>query len=355
VTEDERLVQAFGATAATCERRAPLYARLSEAIAADAPTRRLLLHAPPEQRLPVLLFACVHWILLTEPDHALRRFYPNLIDQSAGERVDQGDPFPEFKAFCARHEPRLAGLLATRTTQTNEVGRCATLLPVLGMLADDVGPLALLDIGTSAGLTLLLDRYQYRYTPGGVLGDPSDVVLTCGVRGPVPLPQRMPDLTARMGLDRHPIELTDDDAAAWLEACVWPDQADRFHRLHHAIELARRDPPDVRRGDAVADLASSLAAMASDGHPVVTTTWVLCYLSEHQRRAFLAELDTFGRSEDLSWIAAESPSQTSGLPAPDDPSVQDLTVVTLTRWRGGQRTVTHLATAHPHGFWLHWS
>jgi hypothetical protein len=181
------------------------------------------------------------------------------------------------------------------------------------------------------------------------------VVLTCGVRGPVPLPQRMPDLTARMGLDRHPIELTDDDAAAWLEACVWPDQADRFHRLHHAIELARRDPPDVRRGDAVADLASSLAAMASDGHPVVTTTWVLCYLSEHQRRAFLAELDTFGRSEDLSWIAAESPSQTSGLPAPDDPSVQDLTVVTLTRWRGGQRTVTHLATAHPHGFWLHWS
>jgi hypothetical protein len=355
VTEDERLVQTFRATATTCERRAPLYARLCRSIAHDAATRRLLLHAPPAQRLPVLLLACVHWLLLTEPEHELRRFYPNLVASSSGRPLDHGDPFPEFKAFCARNEPRLAGLLATRTTQTNEVGRCATLLPALGLLDREVGPLALVDVGTSAGLTLMLDRYCYRYSPGGVVGDPSPVVLPCETRGEVPVPDHMPEVVARIGLDRHPIDLGDDGAAAWLEACVWPDQADRFHRLHHAIELARVEPPPIRQGDAVADLLSTIRAVAGGGHPVVTTTWVLCYLSEQQRGDFLAELDSFGRADDLSWIAAESPAQTSGLPAPDDPSVHHLTVVTSTRWRGGQRTVTHLATAHPHGFWLNWT
>jgi hypothetical protein len=355
VTEDERLVQTFRATATTCERRAPLYARLCRSIADDAPTRRLLLHAPPEQRLPVLLLACVHWLLLTEPEHELRRFYPNLIDESSARALDRGDPFPEFKAFCARNEPRLAGLLATRTTQTNEVGRCATLLPALGLLAADVGPLALVDVGTSAGLTLMLDRYRYHYTPGGVLGGPSRVVLPCDTRGAVPVPDRMPVVSKRIGLDQQPIDLTDGDAAAWLEACVWPDQADRFQRLRHAIEVARSDPPPLRQGDAVADLLSTIRAVADGGHPVVTTTWVLCYLSEQQRGEFLAELDSFGRADDLSWIAAESPAQTSGLPAPDDAGVHHLTVVTSTRWRGGKRTVTHLATAHPHGFWLHWT
>jgi hypothetical protein len=355
VTEDERLVQTFRATAATCERRAPLYARLCRSIADDAPTRRLLLHAPPEQRLPVLLLACVHWLLLTEPEHELRRFYPNLVDESSDRGLDPGDPFPEFKAFCARNEPRLAGLLATRTTQTNEVGRCATLLPVLGRLASEVGPLALVDVGTSAGLTLMLDRYQYRYNPGGVLGNPSPVVLSCQTRGAVPVPEHMPQLAARIGLDRRPIDLTDDGDAAWLEACVWPDQADRFQRLHQAIDLARVEPPRIHHGDAVADLVSTISAVADGAHPVVTTTWVLCYLSEQQRGDFVAELDSFGRAADLSWISAESPAQTSGLPAPDDSSVHHLTVVTATHWRGGQRTVTHLATAHPHGFWLHWT
>lgn len=354
VTEDERLAEAFVATAATCGKRAPLYARLSSAIARDASTRRLLLHAPPAQRLPVLLFACVHWLMLTEPEHALRRFYPNLVEEDAGDVLDTGDPFPEFRAFCARHEPRLAGLLASRTTQTNEVGRCASLLPVLGMLSDEVGPLAIADIGASGGLTLLADRYEYHYEPGGVVGDPSTVVLECGTRGGVPVPTRMPEIAARLGLDRQPIDLADPDAAAWLEACVWPDQADRFHRLHRSIELARIDPPEIRCGDAVAGLTDAIGAVAGSGHPVVINTWVLCYLSATERTEYLHRLDTYGAAHDLSWIYAESPAQVSGLAVPADPSVHHLTVVTLVRWRNGGRSVDHLATAHPHGFWLHW-
>ena len=347
--DEPELPELFSNFAKTCRPRAPFYARLSEGIADDPSTARLLLHAPVSQRLPVLLFACVHWLLLTEPDHELRQYYPNLVD-----RPDTRDPYPEFRAFCARHEPRLAGLLATRSTQTNEVGRCALFLPPLGQLATDVGPLSLVDVGTSAGLNLLLDRYEYRYEPGGSLGGPSPVRITCGTRGSVPVPPAFPAIAARIGLDRSPVDLHDDDATSWLEACVWPDQRDRFQRLRAAIAIGRQGPPDVRTGDAIASLGDVVADAARAGHPVVLNSWVLSYLSEEERRAYVERLDELGAARDLSWIFVESPALVSGLPTPVDPEVQLHTVVTLVRWRDGQRSVDHLATAHPHGFWLHW-
>ena len=121
------------------------------------------------QRQPVLLFACVHDLLLAgRPDVGLASFYPDLVAEP-----DRGDPMPAFRAFTAAHADELAELLVTRSTQTNEIGRCALLLPAFGIVADEVGPLAHLDVGASAGLNLLLDRYHYTYEPGGELGEPS--------------------------------------------------------------------------------------------------------------------------------------------------------------------------------------
>jgi hypothetical protein len=350
----DELAARFRAFASDAAARAPLYGQLSERIADDPSTSRLLLHAPEEQRLPVLLFACVHWLLLNEPGHALAGHYPNLTPPSRRSSVETADPYPAFRRFCASHEPRLVELLGTRSTQTNEVGRCAMVLPVLGLVAREVGPLALVDVGSSGGLNLVFDRYEYHYEPGGTVGGPSPVVLQCGTRGEVPIPDRHPSIARRIGLDRSPVDLTDPDAARWLEACVWPDQADRFHRLHAAIALAQTDPPTVRAGDAVDDLADTVGLVADDGHPVVLNTWVLNYLTEAQRLAYVAELDRLGARTDLSWIYAEMPSLVSGVPVPDDPDRAYRTVITLARWRDGVRTIDHLAVAHPHGFWIHW-
>lgn len=366
----DEILRRFEAAAEASLPRAPLYSRLSRGVAGDPATARLLLHAPPAQRLPVLLFACVHWLLLddTTTDEAvtLRGHYPNLTDPPAA-----GDPYPSFRSFCSHHEPLLAGLLASRTTQTNEVGRCAVLLPALGLLTAEVGPLALLDVGTSGGLTLLADRYHYRYETADGTADevgPADasVTLVCGTRGAVPVPAEMPAIVARLGLDRDPVDLLDDDAARWLEACVWPDQADRFHRLRAAIGLARDDPPAIASGDAIDDLAATVARLPDDAHVVVTNTWVLNYLATEEQRAYVAALEGIGAERDLSWVMAESPYLTPGLPWPtgvssrDDPTGADATNdgvqthLVLTRWRGGERSVEPLGTCHPHGFWLHW-
>jgi hypothetical protein len=230
------------------------------------------------------------------------------------------------------------------------------LLPAFGLLAADVGPLAHLDVGASAGLNLLLDRYGYRYEPGGTVGPSSGspIELECGTRGVLPVPHALPVIADRIGLDRAPVDVHDPAATRWLEACVWPDQPDRFERLRTALALARREGVVVRRGDAVTDTPALVKTLAGAGHPVVTNTWVLNYLTGAERTAYVEALDAVGDDLDLSWVYVESPYLTPELPGPGGGEATDRTAIVLVRWRSGHRTVDHLADSHPHGYWLHW-
>jgi hypothetical protein len=337
----------FAEFARTASPRAPLYHRLATGIAADPELAGLLLSAPPMQRQPVLLFACVHDLLLAgRSDDGLARFYPDLVAEP-----DDGDPMPAFRAFTATHGDALAELLVTRSTQTNEIGRCALLLPAFGIVAADVGPLAHIDVGASAGLNLLLDHYHYTYEPGGALGGPSTVALRCATRGRVRLPAALPSIVERVGLDRSPVDVDDDEATRWLTACTWPDQTDRIERLQAAIAIARSIGVVVRPGDAVADAAALV--LSATAHPVITTTWVLNYLSATERQGFVDALDACGRRRDVSWVFAESPALVPGLPTVDTRT--STTALVLVRWRKGRRTARHLAQCHPHGYWLQWA
>ena len=355
-SHDDELRRHFEAFSTTSTPRAPLYAALATIVSREPALYTLLRHAPPTQRLPVLLFACVHELLLEQPDAELARWYPNL---TAAHRSPQDRQLVQaFTTFTEDHRRRLQTMLATRTTQTNEVGRCGSFLPALGLLADECGPLGLLDVGTSGGLNLLLDRYEYRYrSADGVqrgVGGPSSVAIAVDTTGDVPVPARMPTIAARIGIDQRPIDVTDDGEARWLEACVWPDQADRFHRLVAAIDIARSAPPEILAGDAVASIAAGIERVGAGGHPVVTNSWVLNYLTSEQRLAYLAALERVGAERDLSWVYAEAPAHIPELPNEPDPTSAHLTVLTLVRWRTGRRSVDHLATVHPHGFWMHW-
>lgn len=329
----------------------PLYSRLAGGVAADPDLAGLLLIAPPAQRLPVLLFACVHSLVLEEPESALAGHYPNI----AGNAADPGDPFPAFRQFCDEHRDALAHLLATKQTQTNEIGRTALFLPCFARLADEAGPLAQLDVGSSAGLNLLIPHYNFVYEPGGEVGTGSPVTLVCGTRGPVPVPSAHPPIAAAVGIDPAPIDVHDPDQARWLEACVWPDQVERFDRLTGAIAIAQEVGVDVVRGDAVADVVGLIERLGEVGHAVVTTSWVLNYLSAEAREAFVAELDRSAAQRDISLVYAESPALCPELPGiPPATGPEQPTALVIVRWRGGRREASHVADAHPHGGWMHW-
>lgn len=330
----------------------PLYRRLAEVSGQCPEIATLLLAAPPLQRLPVLLLAAIHLLLLEGADDDLRAWYPNLVADP--RRVDGQDPAAALIRFCRAHHEELHRILTRHQVQTNEVGRCALFLPVLSVIASQHGPLALLDVGASAGLNLNLDRYGYHWPPHDHLNSGSAVRLDCDVSGAVPIPREMPTIGWRRGLDRSPIDVTDPEQARWLEACIWPEQTGRAANLRAAIRLTSEHPVDVREGDAVTDLPRHLLEAAAAGHPVVTNSWVLNYLATPEREAYVATLDDLGATTDLSWVYAESPAEVRGIPRVTDESRQNATVLSLVRWRDGQRTVVHLADAHPHGRWIDW-
>ena len=223
-------------------------------------------------------------------------------------------------------------------------------------------PVGLVEVGASAGLNLLLDRYEYRYDPGGTVGGPAAVRLACQIRGdvPPPLPAALPRIETRAGLDMHPVDVTDRDQARWLVACQWPDQLDRLHRVRAAVALAHTDPPTVVQGDAVDDVARLVDTVPDHALPVVVTTWVMAYLPEDRQVAFLTELDRLGAGRDLTYLFAEHRHEVPGLPMPPRPdgTADDPRFSTLVRldWRdGARRPARRLADMHPHVTWLLWT
>jgi hypothetical protein len=229
--------------------------------------------------------------------------------------------------------------MLARRTQTNEPARCATLLPALARLPE---PLALIEVGASAGLTLLFDRYSYEYDGHRIAGsDPEAPTLRCAVRGPVPLPTRVPAIAWRAGLDLNPLDVTRDDDVRWLKCLVWPGEGDREGRLAAAIAAARRDPPPVYRGDLLTDLPALAAQAAAGATLVIFHSAVLAYVAPQDRDRFAQAVRGLG----AVWLSNEAPGVMSGLP--------------FTRFREGTFVLgydgrTPLAFTDGHGTWLHW-
>src|SRR5271169_44949 len=226
-----------------CRGYSPLYERISLAVAADRDVLELVRQAPPHAHLPPLLLAAVHDLLLAGLAHPLADIYAGRSDADAGAA---------FLDVCRARRDEIAGLLATRRIQTNECGRSAVIGPGLTWIAAALhAPLALVDVGASAGLNLLCDRYRLDYGLLGATG-PTDspVRIACDVvGGHPPIAHRLPELVERVGIDRDPVDLADPDDARWQLACVWPDTG-RLERTAAAIGLARQGLPTVVAGDA---------------------------------------------------------------------------------------------------------
>ena len=152
----------------------PLYNRFCQGIAADPEVLAIAAHARKGQPTPNMLFGAVHYLLLKDPSHPLAAFYPDL----SGPAKPEANPYPAFHDFCLDHRAEIEGMLKTRLVQTNEVRRCACLLPAFGLAGQWAGEkgLALVEIGTSAGLNLLWDCYGYDYGPARRYGDPNSPV-----------------------------------------------------------------------------------------------------------------------------------------------------------------------------------
>jgi hypothetical protein len=261
--------------------RSPLYEQLARGVAGDREAIGFLLTLPPEKRQPNLLFAAVRHLFDTPVD------------------------WTDFHQMLMAKPDAVRAVMLTRATQTNEPARCATLLPVLARLPQQ---LALVEVGASAGLCLLPDRYGYDYGRRRI--DPNAAgqdfpVFTCAANEATPLPASMPRVVWRAGLDLNPLDASDPAQAAWLETLVWPEQKQRLANLRTALKIAAAIRPRVVRGDLLGDALEELCGEApKDATLVVFHTAVLAYVADRSHRQAFAE-----RAMRLSryWISNETP------------------------------------------------
>lgn len=321
-----------------CRGYCPVYERVCTALADDAEVLALVDGARPGVPRPNILLAAARYLALGDAEHGA---WGHLV---AANACPDDDPWPSFRDLVLGRAARVRELVATRGVQTNEVGRSALLGPALGVAARLAGtPIGLLEIGCSAGLNVHWDRYRAEYPAHGAWGpEDSPVRLRCEVRGAPPPLAPLADVAWRLGVDREPVDVRDDDDALWLRALVWPGQADREARLLAAIALARRDPPPVTRGDALEDLPRLLEEIPRDVTPVVMHSMVLNQLGEVGRGRLMQLLDRAGARRSVWRVGLEQGRH--GRPR-----------LHLARHDGAATTACILARTQPHGAWMEWS
>lgn len=303
----------------------PTFADWARRVADDAEVQALIAELPRLKQQPNLVFASARW-------HGA---------QAPG-------PYDGLRHVVTTQWPQVRATILERSTQTNEAGRLATLLPAFAAIADG-RPLALIEVGASAGLCLYPDRYTYRWRRADgegvhVIGHGPE--LTCEVSGPAPLPEAAPHVAWRAGIDLNPLDVTDADQMAWLQNLVWPEQDDRRAQLARAIEVARAEPPYLVAGDLVATLPALLAEAPSGAVPVVFHSAVIAYLEPDARQQFHDLMTGLVADGRCHWVSNEGPNVLPAVTA-TGPEPDRIGFVLGIDGRA-------VAQTHGHGRTLHW-
>ncbi len=338
--------------------RSRLYECLANAIAGRPAVALVLFEAPAEQRRPTLLFAAVHDLLLGGTDHPLADYYPSL----GGWREPDEELLETFDAFCAAHDDVLRSMMSTRMTQTNEVRRSAALLPALQEAERQArAPLALVEVGASAGLNLVMDRFAFRYGDRRVGAADTKLVVHTSVSNGRPPPILGSGLSSqsRIGIDLRPLDVGDPSDVRWLRACVWPDDLDRLRLLDEAVAVVRNDPPPLAAGHALEALPKVVAALPYGADLCVFHSSTLAYFSDVERRRFVELLASLSMDRSVWWVSLEAPFiepfNGQALSA-FEAGVEGLTyLIALSRLEDGRRVCDMLlGRSDPHGKWIEW-
>jgi hypothetical protein len=341
------LVESFRRQAAICGATgSPLYQALLERAADDleagGPFGSLMADwsGHPVLDVPALrALGAVHALVLAGEAPALAAFYP-----SAGGRFE---PDGAWRALRALVEERLEDLRPRlrEHVQTNEVRRCCALLGGILRFAAAAGPrpLRLREIGASAGLNLLFDRYRYRLG-AAVWGTPAArLALDCAWRGAPPALGRAPVVADRAGCDVDPIDVRDPVQRLRLASYAWPDQLARLARLHAAVEIARRDPPALVRARAGDWLADALAVPAEGAATLLFQSVMWWYVPRDEQARVIETVEVAGvratTDAPLGWLRMEGAST-------------EACEVRLRVWPGGEDAL--LARTHYHAEWVEW-
>lgn len=290
---------------------------------------------PAGQSVPLRTAGALHALVRDGADAGLAAAYPPA-------HVDDDTLWAAVQDAFDRHGPRVMAAL-DRAPQTNEVRRSAVLLPALWWVLARVGdmPAALSELGASAGLNLMLDRFSIE-TPDGLVGPAESAVhLRPEWRGPPP-PARPLRVVERAGVDRHPIDATNPEDALRLISYLWPDQPERIALTRGAISLGPTRPDE---GDAAPWLERRLAGRAPGRLHAVYTTIAWQYFPPQTQAACTRALEQAGARATMDSPLAHLAFEADGR--------RDGAALTVRLWPHSPALQT-LARGDFHGRWVDW-
>jgi hypothetical protein len=282
-SERDRTADWFRRFADAESAESPRYRDWARGIAEDDELLALVTKLPLSKRQPVLVLTCA---------------------RVAGVPLR---PFQTARGDFIALWPAIAKLAQTRATQTNDPRRCTPLLVALDRIR---GPIALIEVGASAGLTMFPDRYSFLWSARGrsvfshPVDGPSTVTLNADITGWGANPPRRPNIVHREGIDLSPLDVTKPTDRDWLEALVWPEQTDRLDIVRAAADVVAQSRPTITSGDAVAEIRAAVAR-ARKSTPkatiVVSSPAVLVYLDPAVREKFV----TYCARAKVRWISLD--------------------------------------------------
>lgn len=320
----------------------------------------------PPDRLPALLAsAAISFLIRRDEPMPLTRYFP-----APGQPQPPVDGGLETaaRAFVSARLDELLELCRGHRYQMNEVARCTQVaLGIAATTGPEAGPVALVDVGTGAGLGLQLDRY--RYLVGDQASGPAaaGLSLSCEPRGwRRPPPAVLPPIAERTGIDVNPVDLGDADARTWLAACA-PPEASALTRLTAAIEVARRNPASIVAGDVITALPGVLDSLPPELPVVVVDAYAAVFLPADRRVELIAILAEAAQRRPVIWLSLdplvplgpEGSNSVQGVALPralvSDYQRHGVFAVLGARTFGGRwDDGLLLARAHPSGQWIEW-
>lgn len=304
---------------------------------------RLLALPHPEDfwgiALPLRIAGALHALVLTGQCDRLAAVYPPRHDS-----VDDATLWDALIHAMQAHEDFFVPYLAN-APQTNEVRRCAALLPGFLTIAAATGlPFVLSELGASAGINQCWDAFGYQLGNVAWGNRDSGVLLAPEWRGkPAPAPLPIP-VTARAACDLFPIDYRHPGEKLKLLSYIWADQQDRFERTDHALAILAANGYTVDKADISDWLPARLALDTTGSVHVIYHTITWNYQGEKACRANQAVIEAAGAratpAAPLAWLRLE--------PDGRDPGA----AITLTLWPGGSERC--LGRADYHGRWIDW-
>ena len=326
-----------------CIEVSPLYYFLANEISKDEELLNIASFCKQRQPMPNLFLASVHYLLINNPSRELANYYPSI---TKDYRLNL--PFKLFKEFCINNKEEIIELEQTKIVQTNALNRCAYLMPILSSLFNST-EINIIDIGTSAGLTLNLDKYEYHYNNRITKGE-SAVKIRSEIRsGELPKFESIINIKNKIGIDQNPLDVKIEENANWLKALIWADITERVEKIEQAISIAQQENIQYEKAKSIFEFEQIILDQDNDIPLVVFHTHTLYQFTPEERKEFWNLMDAVGSKRDLVYLATEYSKvldRNYGI---------DGVIVELTDYQKGAKSRRLIAETNGHANWIKWN